>query len=86
MSAVISLNDRRATIENGVWSVEGRSAAATAWATLLNDMTPQTGVSPTVGRADVWLARRAVKWLAARGERAVLVGFSLEILQPGRVY
>lgn len=85
MTAVISLNGRRATIEGGVWSVEGRGAAS-AWAALLNHMTPPNGVSPTVGRPDVWLARRAVDYLNRVGERAALVHISAEQHEPGRVY
>lgn len=85
MTAVIDLNGRQATIENGVWAVEG-GRVGRAWAALLNDMTPETGVSPTVGRPDVWLAQRAVKWLAARGQRAAIVHVSVEAFGPGRVY
>ncbi len=86
MSAVVDLNGRAATVSGGVWSVAGSGAAARAWATLLNDLTPPTGVSPTVGRPDVWLARRAVGWLTRAGEQASLVEISDEQTELGRVY
>jgi hypothetical protein len=86
VSADIYLNGRRATVEHGVWSVEGDDAAARAWTRLLGDMTPPAGVSPTVGRPDVWLARRAVDWLGRAGQRAALVYVSAEQYEPGRVY
>lgn len=86
MSTVIYLNGRKATVEAAVWSVEGDGAAARAWERLLNDMTPPAGVSPTVGRPDVWLARRAVAWLDSVGEMAAMMGISAEQSQPEMVY
>jgi hypothetical protein len=86
MSAVIYVGNRRATVSDGVWSMDGDDAAAVAWTRLLNDMTPQSGVSPTVGRPDVWLARRAVAWLTRAGERSALAEMSAEPYVPGRVY